>query len=295
MEPKVTVIVPSYNHKKFILETIKSVQSQTYKNIQLIIIDDGSTDGSADFLKFIVGLYQFQLVLKENEGLCRTINRGLALADGEYIVIIASDDFMPAGRITEQVLAFAGSNYDVIAGGMTLVDQDSTVLKYVEPLRMGSISFNDMLKKSVIFAPSAMFKRVTFERFGMYNPEHIIEDYSMWLNILFKGGSISNFNRNWAFYRVNSTVSRSKINWYYKGLVQVFSVYWDDPVVHNAFIKRRLKYMAKVAIIDGAIGLREAMENEKLAFSLVETATLKTLALIPQFVRNMLKKNINKN
>lgn len=295
MEPKVTVLVPSYNHKKFVLETIRSIKSQTYKNIQLIVIDDGSTDGSAEFLESIAGKYQFHLILKENEGLCSTINRGLDSADGEYIVVIASDDFMPEERITEQVLAFQEKDCDVIAGGMTLVDQDSKVMKYVDPLKVGSVSFNDMLKKSVIFAPTVMFKRVTFERFGKYNPEHIIEDYSMWLNILFKGGTISNFSKNWAYYRVDSVVSRSKIDWYYKGLVQVLSAYWDDPIVHNEFIKRRHKYLIKVAIMDGLIGLREAMKNERIEFSLVEIMTLKAIALIPRFVRNILKQKINKN
>ena len=212
VEPKVSIIIPSYNHKKYILETLKSIQAQTYKNIETIVIDDGSTDGSGEFLKSVRDEYQFQLIVKNNEGLCKTLNLGLEQAIGEFIVVIASDDFMPPERIFEQVKAFDGNNFDVIAGGMTLIDVDSKEIKYAAPLKQGAITFSDMLSTSMIFAPTAMLKSSTFKKFGRYNPEHVIEDYSMWLKILSKGGHITNFDKNWAYYRVNQVVTHSKID-----------------------------------------------------------------------------------
>ena len=294
VEPKVSIIIPSYNHKKYILETLKSIQAQTYKNIETIVIDDGSTDGSGEFLKSVRDEYQFQLIVKNNEGLCATINKGLDLANGDYIVIIASDDFMPAERIAQQVISFEGHNFDAVAGGMTLIDEESKELRYVSPLKLGSISFSDMLDKSVIYAPTVMFKAATFKRFGQYNSEHVIEDYSMWLKILSKAGSIANFDKNWAYYRIDQVVTRKKIDWYYRGLAQVFSEYMADSAVSRAFLKRRIKYLIKVSIFDGFQGLNDVIATERKGLNGLHITMLYVIAIMPAFIRNILKKRINR-
>lgn len=293
--PKVSIIIPSYNHKKYILETLKSIQAQTYKNIETLVIDDGSTDGSAEFLMSVQNQYNFQLIVKENEGLCKTLNRGLEQITGDFIVIIASDDYMPTNRIAEQVLVFeTHHHFDAVAGGMTLIDEASNILKYVSPPKTGSVKFFDMLDQNIIFAPTVMLKSSTFKKYGHYNPEHVIEDYSMWLKILSKGGTLANFDKNWAFYRVHQVVTRSKVDWYYKGLVQVFSEYLDNPVVSRAFAKRKLKYFIKVSIFDGVKGLKEIIKNETKGLGWVNLIILYTVAWMPIFVRNVLKKRLNK-
>lgn len=290
----VSIIIPSYNHKKYIEELLKSIRAQTYSNIETIVLDDGSTDGSPEFLKSIQPQYDFQLILKQNEGLCATLNRGLDLIKGEFVVIIASDDFMPDKRIEEQVAAFESNNLEVVAGGMTLIDEDSKIQKYISPIKQGHIVFTDMLDKNVIYAPTAMFKSATFKKYGRYNPEHVIEDYSMWLNILSKGGCIANFDKNWAYYRINQVVTRSKVDWYYKGLVQVFSQYLDNPVVLKAFAKQKFKYLIKVSIFDGVKGLREALRQGGEGLGYMHFFVLYMVALMPGFVRGIFRGRVNR-
>lgn len=285
----VSIIIPSYNHKKYIEELLKSIRAQTYLNIEIIVLDDGSTDGSPEFLKSIQPKYDFQLILKQNEGLCATLNRGLDLIKGEFVVIIASDDFMPEKRIEEQVAAFESNNLEVVAGGMTLIDEDSKIQKYVSPIKQGYIIFTDMLDKNVIYAPTAMFKSATFKKYGRYNPEHVIEDYSMWLNILSKGGCIANFDKNWAYYRTNQIVTRSKVDWYYKGLVQVLNDYKNRPNVQKALIRNKFIYLIKVTVFDGRDGLKSVTD-----ISLFQLIILYSIAILPFFIRDFLKKRINR-
>jgi alpha-1,3-rhamnosyltransferase len=86
--PLVSVIIPAYNHEMYIEEALQSVINQTYKNIQFIVIDDGSTDRTAEIIeKFIKNNpdKNIQFIRKQNEGVCKTLNRGLALATGDYI------------------------------------------------------------------------------------------------------------------------------------------------------------------------------------------------------------------
>lgn len=246
-ENLVSVVIPSYNHKKYIEQLLISVRSQSYQNIEIIVIDDGSTDGSSEFLKSIQDKYKLHLICKKNEGLCATINKGLDLVRGQYITIIASDDFMPEKRIEEQVRVISTSPYDAIGGGMTIVDENSAVISYFKPLKSGEIFFNEMLFKNLICAPTVMFKAEAFSKFGRYNPDFVIEDLYMWLKILSKGGRIANFNYNWAYYRKNPALTRKKMDWYYQGLMQVLKEYKGHfGVVKVAIFINFIKYWLKV-------------------------------------------------
>lgn len=290
---QVSIIIPSFNHKKYIMGTLESIKKQTYKNIKTFVIDDGSTDGSPEYLKSLKSKYDFELVLKNNEGLCATINKGLELCSGEYIVIIASDDSMPVERIQQQVDLFNSYDCDVISGGMTLIDEDSHTIKYVKPLKIGLIKFDEMLNKNLIYAPTVMFRSEVFKKFGKYNQKHLIEDYSMWLRILHKGGCIINFDKNWANYRVNHAISRRKIDWYFKGLSQVFSEYADNPKVQKALERKKIIYLIKVAIFDGKNAV-SFIKVEKEKISQIVLIFIYLLALLPAFVRGYLKKFANK-
>jgi alpha-1,3-rhamnosyltransferase len=97
----VSVIIPSYNHALYIEECITSVINQDYKLIELIIIDDGSTDISVDKINLLVDVcknrfLRFKFIARENRGLAQTLNEGLQWCEGEYIQCLASDDLILA-------------------------------------------------------------------------------------------------------------------------------------------------------------------------------------------------------
>jgi alpha-1,3-rhamnosyltransferase len=114
-DKKVSVVIPSYNHQGYVLKAIESVLKQDWPQIDLIVIDDGSTDASpkllADFHKERGG---FRLLLNSNKGLIKTLNEGLRIADGEFFCLLASDDYLVPGSLSSRA-CFLSANPDCVA------------------------------------------------------------------------------------------------------------------------------------------------------------------------------------
>ena len=106
--PLVSVVIPAYNHQNYVQETIKSVIDQTYQNIELIIIDDGSKDNTWQKIQELKDACQkrftrFVAQTQQNQGTSITFNKGILLCEGKYISVIASDDLFMPQAIEEQV------------------------------------------------------------------------------------------------------------------------------------------------------------------------------------------------
>jgi len=104
MMPLISVIMPSYNHSAYVERAIQSVLEQTYAPVELIVVDDGSTDGSVELLQALSCEHGFTLICQQNAGVCRTLNRGVQeSAKGKYIALLASDDFWHPDKLRLQV------------------------------------------------------------------------------------------------------------------------------------------------------------------------------------------------
>lgn len=102
--PVVSVIMPCYNHEGYVEHAVKSVIDQTYPNVELIVVNDGSTDNSLGILENLLKSYKFTLVNQENMGVCKALNRGISeFAHGEYFALLASDDFWHLDKLRQQV------------------------------------------------------------------------------------------------------------------------------------------------------------------------------------------------
>lgn len=292
MNPLVSIIIPSYNHKLFINELLISIKNQTYKNIEIIIVDDGSADGSVELLNSIREQYNFRLIIKENGGICSAINTGLDYIDGKFVMIIASDDLIPSNRIQEQVSIMLETPFDLIAGGITEIDVDSNVISYFKPEIIGEIFLDDILKRNSILAPSAMFRASVFEKYGRYDPNFIIEDYPMWIKILSKKGRIANFDFNWAYYRRDNSNFRKKIDWYYKGSIQALKQS-KNPLAKLTLNKLEFIYFFKVAILDGRKSLgtfKTLVSSDRFTLkSYLKYIVLVLLASAPAIIRKKIK------
>lgn len=103
-QPKISIIIPVYNNQKYLTRCIKSVIEQTYRNIEIIIINDGSTDKSIDIInKILVKDNRIILIDKENEGVSKTRNYGLRKSTGDYIMFLDSDDYIEKNTINDLV------------------------------------------------------------------------------------------------------------------------------------------------------------------------------------------------
>ena len=108
---KVSVIIPVYNGKKAIKRCMDSVLNQTYKNLEIIVIDDGSSDGSSEYLHTLYPNGEIQIITKANEGVAKTRNRGILMATGEYLAFVDQDDYLLPTYLEEYMKILLLSNY----------------------------------------------------------------------------------------------------------------------------------------------------------------------------------------
>ena len=201
------MIVPSYNHEAYIEECILSIINQTYKNIELIVFDDGSTDRSREILERLQKQYGFTLVFQENQGVAETLNKATRLyARGKYLTGLASDDFIMPDKIEKQV-RFLEENpeYDMVFGKVYMVDEKSQIiedLKIFEPFNepVKYIPFELLIENNRIPAPTYMMRMEMWEKTGGYSKDTIIEDFDLWLKIAYYG-KIAYINEYFAYYR----------------------------------------------------------------------------------------------
>lgn len=292
----VSIIIPYYNHKDYIEELLISIQTQTYKHIETILINDGSTDGSLPFLKSLKTKYNFELFTTKNQGACKSINQGLKKIKGTYVIIIASDDLLANNRIASQVNILDTHPFDAIGGGMTLMASDSKKLNYLRPRKIGVLTFEDALFNNPVYAPSMMFRATTFKSYGPYDESNPIEDYSMLLSLLSQGATIVNFDHNWAYYRTGHGDYMQKATWYFDGIMATLSKYKNKPKVTQAINYHTYLYMFRRAIFNGMAD-RQAFKllfkiDEPFVVRLLRYISLIFLALLPQCIRKIMRKMI---
>ena len=178
--PLVSVIIPSFNHKNYVLQSIKSVFDQTYKNTEIIVVDDGSTDGSVEILTSASQDLGFKFIAQENSGVCRTLNRGIReFSSGKYICVLASDDYFEPTKIAKQVAALKASGGSEFCYTQA-VEFDSWTGKTLSVFPKKRFS-GHVLKKIILRQPyaggSIMFSRELYDRVNGFDECMPIEDW----------------------------------------------------------------------------------------------------------------------
>ena len=213
--PLISVLIAAYNHEQYVQETIKSIINQTYTNIELIIIDDGSKDSTWEKIqemkvKCEERFTRVHFETKENEGTCATLNKLLALSKGEYVYIIASDDIAKPNAI-EKEIDFLNNNpeYALAVGDNELIDSNGKVCYWDKNRKTvyskkdaKFLTFGEFLKrKSKINFLSSEFgsyrslyirnyipngyliRKNIFNKTGYFTPQAPLEDYYLMLQI----------------------------------------------------------------------------------------------------------------
>jgi len=124
------VLVPSYNHAPFIEECLRSIISQTIHPIKLLVIDDGSKDGSPAIIEKVLAECPFdtELIVRENRGLCRTLNEGFLLSTGKYFAYLGSDDYWLPTFLESRTAMLNERESAVLAyGNASLVEDDGQI------------------------------------------------------------------------------------------------------------------------------------------------------------------------
>ncbi len=178
--PKVSVIVASYNGERFVAETMHSILRQTFIDLELVVIDDGSTDGTRTILRGLADAdARMRVIEKDNEGLIATLNRGIAEARGAYIARIDHDDIMRPARVERQA-AFLDANPDFIGVGclMQAMQEDGTYvgtprIRY-EQLRHEPGAFPP--RQQWLYGPTPMIRAEALRKAGGYRAKFLASD-----------------------------------------------------------------------------------------------------------------------
>ena len=190
--PLVSVICLSYNHERFIEEALRSVLDQTYKNIEIIVVDDASTDKSLDVIEKLANQFPKirSIVHTSNQGNCISFNQALKVSTGQYIVDFATDDVILSDRIEKQVAAFEklDKKYGVVYTDAVLIDEQSLETgshyglslfsNFIPP--SGNV-YKTILEKYFINPPTMMFRRALIEKLGGYDESLAYEDFDFWV------------------------------------------------------------------------------------------------------------------
>lgn len=194
-EPLVTVVVPCYNHERYVQECLQSIIDQEHKNIELIIIDDGSQDNSVKKIQELLPackdrFERCEFRSRPNKGLSATLNEALELTHGKYFSTVGSDDILYSDKLTKQVALFekADERCAGIFGGVEFVDEFSRRIKVKNISKKKMYYFKDVfLRNSFLPAPSALLLTEKIRNIGGYNKHLSIEDFYIWLKML-EGG-----------------------------------------------------------------------------------------------------------
>lgn len=227
-DPKVSVIIPSYNHSQFILETLESVLSQTFKDFECIIIDDGSTDNTKDIvLDWIRIDERFRYYFQENAGLSSARNKGISLSIGQYILPLDSDDKISDNYLEKCFLTLNSNSRVKIAYGEAFFFGNSN-----KKWNLDIYNFDDLLYKNMIYC-TGLFRKEDWKYVGGYdeNLKSGLEDWEFWIHILKKGGEVVKIVDCFFYYRLkeNSMIIDSVINnsYGYNSRLYVFEKHID--------------------------------------------------------------------
>lgn len=185
---RVAVVVPSYNHAPFVAATLRSVFAQTLAPAHLLVIDDGSRDGSPRIIEEVLKDCPFpcELLARANRGLCATLNEGLAKTAGTYFAYLGSDDLWLPDLLEARVRALAERPRAVLAYGHAyLIDEHGAVYDCtLDWARYTDGDARTMLLEETYapMSPTVLHRRAAVERHG-WNERARLEDYELYLKL----------------------------------------------------------------------------------------------------------------
>jgi len=207
----VSIVTPLYNSAKFINQTIESVINQTYKNWEMIIIDDCSTDHSVGIVQgYLQKDSRIKLIkLEKNSGPAVARNKGIEMAKGKYLTFLDSDDVWSQHFLTESIKFITIKKCQFVFASYERVDENLNAIlaPFIVPKK---VSYNDILKTCSISCLTAFIDIQTLGKFYMKDVGH--EDYTLWLQILKKVNYAYGIQKPLAKYRIlSNSLSRNKI------------------------------------------------------------------------------------
>ena len=234
-QPVISVLMPAFNVEKYIAAAIESILNQSFTNFELIVLNDGSSDGTAKIIDSYLDLRMKKVFLSKNQGLVSARNSLVSMAQGRYIAFLDSDDLADPKRLELQLQYLESNNLDLCGTDHWVLQQKTGKIKRSKQ-RHSDADIRAMISVcSPLCNPSVMGRAEVFKK-TLYLPgSDGAEDYAMWVNLALEGCKFGNVPNKLITYRVHanqiSQVQNSKVN--------------------SIFDRCRAKYLNSLGINDG--------------------------------------------
>lgn len=254
--PLVTIVACCYNHKDFVIQTLDSMRNQTYPNLQFIITDDASSDGSKDVIQKWIDQTGADILFinhKENLGVCKNLNSTLPHIKGEYVKFISCDDVLLEGAIRLMVTTFLSlpPDYGIIYSDMFRInqygeiDESGQVVKRRVFPKKGN-AYIDMIERPFVTAPSAIVKKIVLDELNGFDESLIYEDHDFFLRAS-KNYKFHFLPEKTVMYRILSTslINSSSQITYHKNQFFVYLKNFDKREPFKKVFRKRLLFCVK--------------------------------------------------
>jgi len=233
--PRISIVTPSYNQGLFIEETLLSVAQQGYPNVEHIVMDGGSTDGTTAIMERYRDLLT-HAVSEPDRGQSHAINKGMRLATGEILTWLNSDDMLAPGALFSMALAFATSDADLVAGIVEIYRNGSLVREHITSCDDGPLPLNDLLDldhgwngSQFFYQPEVFFSRAIWDAAGGHVVEHLTYsmDYDLWRRFAEIGARLHVIGRPIALFRHHDDQKTNVANGFTEELKTLNAAYYE--------------------------------------------------------------------
>ncbi len=207
LSDKVSIIIPVFNTGKLLQETLASVEAQTHKNLEVVIVDNGSTDGDTiSYLQDTVA-QEHTVIVSEARSVSAARNLAIDRATGTYILPLDSDDIIHPEFVTKSLGAFTKEAVKVVRTQVKLFGKKKGVLTWED------FTLEKLLARNMMVVTS-MFRKEDWKRIGGFDESFVksFEDWEFWINLLRDGGEVATIQEPLFYYRIRKKSRNHQLN-----------------------------------------------------------------------------------
>jgi glycosyltransferase involved in cell wall biosynthesis len=263
MPPLVSIIIPAFNYGRFITTAVESALSQTYLPVEVIVVDDGSTDNTRELLARYGNRLKY--IYQDNKGLSAARNTGIRAAKGEWIALLDADDVWHQQKLKVQLKSIAGWQDIGLIGSSCVAE----LPKELEPNpKVEELSVRDFVLSSRFGPSGALIRRSCFEKVGLFDESlRAVEDRDMWLRLAVAYPCVRVLSPCW-WYRQHQGQMNRHADRMFTNYKRVLDKFFAEHPEHKALSRLAYSYMNSDAAWSYFEEGRRLVAHEKLAKSI---------------------------
>lgn len=253
MQPLISVIIPCYNYANYVGKAVASVETQSYKNVEIVVVNNGSTDNSLEVLRAMGN--RIRLVDQENKGQSGARNSALQEVRGEFVAFLDADDTWHPSKLEKQMRLFQDPEVGLVYTGLTRVDPAGNILSVQMPIHRGRILEKFALSPGAAVVggeSTALIRTKALKEAGVFDTRLSIgSGWDMWRRIASQW-KIEFVNEALAFYLQHGNNMSRSLDGYERDTLIKLENFFSDPRSSSVFHLKNRAYSAHLFSLAGA-------------------------------------------